>query len=219
MRKSTESEHAAVIWDFDGTLVDSAERNLDITRSILSTEIGVDPDEISALRTIHGYRAAILDVRSWRELYVDHFHLSRSQAERAGTCWTEYQLLHEMELSLLPGIEEVVKSVAGPQAIVSLNSASQISRTLSRAGVDDRFSAIIGYEEFPSSQHKPAPGALLFTIDSLGLELGSTVFFVGDHPVDAECVHRARASWPAEAPFKLLFVAAQYVCEGTPSDW
>ncbi|MEE8062223.1 MAG: hypothetical protein V3T16_10335, partial [Gemmatimonadales bacterium] len=66
----------AVIWDYDGTLVDSCERNLSVTREIITTVTLRPADSDEALVSVASYRAATVRSRNWRDLYATEFGFS-----------------------------------------------------------------------------------------------------------------------------------------------
>jgi phosphoglycolate phosphatase-like HAD superfamily hydrolase len=45
----------AIIWDYDGTLVDTRHKNLNVTRNIIESIIEAGVKEFSALRSVGNY--------------------------------------------------------------------------------------------------------------------------------------------------------------------
>lgn len=210
----------AVIWDFDGTLADTLQRNLEITRKILERLLGGSAERFPALRDRDTYARAIHSVSSWRELYVHQLGVSPERTEDAAPLWTE---LHEGDSdvpSLFDGVRQAVNGLDGmPQGIVSQNSRDNIERALDRAGLLTRFGVIVADEDLPFHRQKPEPDGLLQCAEALfaadeptaEAEPAGTILYVGDHPVDIECVRRAseellrrRHDW------RLLSVGVQY---------
>ena len=82
----------AVVWDFDGTLVDSRHKNLSVTRTILEQLGGHRPDDIESLRSLDTYERATLRSPNWRELYVREFGLTIEETDQAGHLWEQFHM-------------------------------------------------------------------------------------------------------------------------------
>ncbi len=74
----------AIIWDYDGTLVDSRQKNLNVTRKIVSKILKGDPKEIPALNSLSNYHQAHIKATNWREFYESSFNLKDDQVDEAG---------------------------------------------------------------------------------------------------------------------------------------
>jgi phosphoglycolate phosphatase-like HAD superfamily hydrolase len=72
----------AIIWDYDGTLVDSRRKNLNVTRKIVSKILKGDPSEIPALSSLSNYHHAHIKATNWREFYEESFGRSRQNVDR-----------------------------------------------------------------------------------------------------------------------------------------
>ena len=87
----------AVLWDFDGTLANSAAKNIAITKQILAK---VAPRLTGAslptcLQSESAYHVANHAAEHWRELYRDFFGMNDAEIEEAGPMWDGHQLLDE----------------------------------------------------------------------------------------------------------------------------
>jgi len=91
----------AVIWDYDGTLVDSRRKNLNVTRKIISKILKGDPSEIPTLSTLSNYHQAHIKAANWREFYKGSFGLTEEQTDDAGRMWTEFQTKDSLNLLLI----------------------------------------------------------------------------------------------------------------------
>lgn len=182
----------AIVWDFDGTLADTRERNLRVNRRIVEEMTGRRWQEVAALSSVEAYLAAWSRVRNWQELYTDVLGLAPEQCAKAAQRWAPYQLDDPTPAPLYPGIAEALKDLRRyPQAVVSQNDRAIIARAIAEAGVDRYFSALVGYAEVPLDRQKPAPDGLLRAIDILGIEEPATALYIGDHETDALCAHNA----------------------------
>jgi phosphoglycolate phosphatase-like HAD superfamily hydrolase len=82
----------AVVWDFDGTLGDTREKNLQVTRRIVERVTGRSHVEFPVLRTLEDYASASRRSVNWRQFYRQEFGLTEDETDEAGRLWTEYQL-------------------------------------------------------------------------------------------------------------------------------
>ena len=138
----------AIIWDYDGTLVDTRLKNLNVTRKIIDNIIETGVAECSALESLDNYNSANRKASNWRELYRLEFGLTEEQIDVAGRLWTEFQLKDETDASLFDGIDQVIQALEGfPHGIVSQNSKRSITRNLAKTDLLPFFDYIVGYEE------------------------------------------------------------------------
>jgi HAD superfamily hydrolase (TIGR01549 family) len=182
----------AILWDFDGTLADTRQRNLSVNRRIIQ-EITRRPwQDVPALTSVEAYLAAWERVSNWQELYSEVFGLSLEQWQSAARKWAPYQLDDTTPVLLFPGIEETLGDLKNfPQAVVSQNERTIISQVLEDNGVAHFFSALVGYAEVPMNRQKPAPDGLLRALEILGIEEPAIALYIGDHETDMVCAANA----------------------------
>jgi HAD superfamily hydrolase (TIGR01549 family) len=206
----------AVIWDFDGTLADTMERNLEITRRIVERLLGGSATRFPALRSRDRYARAVHSASNWRELYVREFGVPLDRTEDAAPLWTQFHEEDESLPRLFDGVHEAIAGLDGkPQGIVSQNSRDNIRRALSQAGLVECFGEIVADEDLPFHLQKPAPDGLVHCAEALlaasEVEPGDTILYVGDHSVDIECVRRAAAELSLRGhDWRLLSVGVEY---------
>ncbi len=182
----------AIIWDYDGTLVDTRAKNLNITRAIVERFTGVDPDTIEALQSLEAYTSVLHRYHNWRQLYVTEFGMSESDTHEAGRLWTEFQLADDSVAPLYEGIDHVLQALSAlPHGIVSMNSQANITRALDKMGLLEHFEVIVGYEEVGVKGQKPAADGVLLCLEKLTRFAAGHVAYVGDHQIDIECVRNA----------------------------
>ena len=184
----------AVIWDYDGTLVDTRQKNLNVTREIVSEVLKKNYEEFPVLLNLENYEKAHTRSVNWRDLYSHEFQMDEVQTDYAGSLWTKYQLLNTSKVNFYNGLPEIISGLGNDyrQAIVSLNSCANITNTLLQNGLQNYFTTIFGYEEVDFSKQKPDPDALLKCIAHLNLiESEGTIVYVGDHETDTHCVFNA----------------------------
>lgn len=185
----------AVIWDFDGTLVDSHRKNLQVNRTIISRLTGRPASSFEALSSMHAYGQAVARATNWREFYAREFDLRDSDVERAGRLWPELQSADQTPQEPFNGVRETLDRLSDvPHGILSQNDSLVINASLDASGLSRHFEIVLGYAELGLEDQKPAPGGLLRCIDALGVGDSATVYFIGDHVTDAMCASNARAA-------------------------
>ncbi|MCL7956422.1 MAG: HAD-IA family hydrolase [marine benthic group bacterium] len=210
----------AVIWDFDGTLVDSHPRNLSVNRAIIEKLTDRSHRSYPALASLSAYEEAVARAGNWRDFYAREFGLGADQVERAGALWPQLQLVDITPQRPFEGIVDALRELEDlPHGIVSQNDSVVIRRALERSGLVSRFASILGYGELPRQDQKPAGGGLLQCIESLGVASGGRVFFVGDHVTDAMAAVDARTRLRERGEStEIVSIAAQYGASGL-NDW
>ncbi|MFA5805969.1 MAG: HAD family hydrolase [Melioribacteraceae bacterium] len=197
---------SGVIWDYDGTLVDTRMKNLNVTKAIIS-EIMSDIDiENSVLGSLENYEQANVKSSNWRELYRNEFGLTEKQIDNAGKLWTKFQLLDKTEVQLFEGISFTVPKLSTySQGIVSQNSSENIKNNLERNDLAKYFNQIIGYEEVDFTKQKPNPEGLLKCIsDITDQKNNGSVVYIGDHITDIECAQNANEKMGRKAVISIL---------------
>jgi beta-phosphoglucomutase-like phosphatase (HAD superfamily) len=160
----------AVVWDFDNTLVDSREKNLAVTRRIV-THLRGTWDRIPMLSSLESYEEALWRTRNWRDLYRSELGMDDETIDEAGRLWTGYQIAETTTAPILPGIPEALEALRHlPHAIFSANSRRNIDEMLNGHRLRDRFAAVVGYEEVHLRAQKPAPDGFLLCVERLGID-------------------------------------------------
>ena len=211
----------AIIWDYDGTLVDTRHKNLNVTKSIIESITATDALAFPALRSLESYYSANRRALNWRELYRLEFNLSEKQIDEAGRMWTAYQLNDDTEVACYEGIEAVISDLAKfPNGIVSQNSRSSIALNLEKKNLLPFFSYIVGYEEVDLDKQKPEPDGLLRCIQELAVPESGYVCYIGDHEADVQCVRAAnRALRKDDVNVRIVSIGARYDSETDTSTW
>ena len=189
----------AVVWDYDGTLVDTREKNLSVTRRLIDTVSPFPAADLPVLESVETYEAALLKVRSWREFYIDYLRLSEEKTDEAGLLWASYQESDTTPVTVFEGVPLVLEGLRQvPQGVYSLNSRGNILEALAASGLSTYFSAVVGYEEVPFARQKPEPDGLVLCLNELtGLAPG-VVLLIGDHEMDVLSATNANRYFEAE---------------------
>ena len=175
----------AVVFDMDGTLIDSS---WVVPAAFIATieELGgprLDRDRVIASYVL-GPPATIMERFLGRPIEpseIDGYHARlRAEAERRGV---------KPYPGIVEGLEALARSVAlGVFTNADLGNVDVLLRT---AGLLDRFAAVVGADEV-APDFKPAPDGLLLACERLGVEAARTAY-IGDAPQDGETAHRAGA--------------------------
>jgi HAD superfamily hydrolase (TIGR01549 family) len=187
MKTSEEDRIIAILWDYDGTLVDSARKNMKVTIEVLRH---FDPDIEKhippALQSYDAYQEANHRYRNWRELYTNCYGIPVDKLDEAGRLWTPEQLRNNTIPDMFPGLSELFVNLNGIQmGICSQNASENIWNTLSYYGVADYFSQIIGYADVPGNMQKPHPYGFTRCAEALNPDNNAgTYIYIGDHSDD-----------------------------------
>lgn len=178
---------AAILWDYDGTLVDSTKKNIRVTKEVLKNFIpDLDNNMPLALTSVEEYQKANYLYKNWKELYEYAYGLTKEQIAEAGKLWSPYQLKDESVPELFAGLCEVMKKLPNiAQGICSQNGAVNIRKTLEKYGISEYFSVIIGVDEVSFEQQKPNPAGFLKCLDKLTVDCKDCcLVYIGDHAED-----------------------------------
>ena len=211
----------AIIWDFDGTLVDTRQKNLNVTRRIIEQITQKKADTFPVVSSLDNYISATSKATNWRELYTREFGLTNRQTDLAGKLWTEYQLQDNTPTKLFPGVHDVLLQLQNiPHGIVSQNSHSNILKLLNEYGLEYLFKAIIGYEEVDITRQKPESDGILACIDKLCNSSDGNVFYIGDHETDIVCADNANTVLKTRnSGIEIFSIASHYGVNDDISNW
>ena len=211
----------AIIWDYDGTLVDTRRKNLNVTRKIIESIIEIPADKFSALKSLENYSTANRQASNWRELYRQEFNLTEEQIDEAGRLWTTFQLEDDTDVAVYNGIERVIGDLAGiTHGIVSQNSRSSIALNLEKCHLLPYFKYIVGYEEVDLKKQKPEPDGLLKCIEKLPAMQYGCVCYIGDHETDIQCVAAANhVLREKNVDLRIISIGACYNPETDTASW
>jgi len=96
------SKIRAIIWDYDGTLVDSRIKNLNVTRQIIEKATGKKYSDFPALANLPDFEKAHQQSENWRDFYFREFNFTEEQTNHVGPWWTEFQLSDNTNIELYP---------------------------------------------------------------------------------------------------------------------
>lgn len=178
----------AVVFDLDGTLVDSSH---DITRAlnIMLAEHrlpGLRPAQVEPLLG-EGARSLVVAVYAILGLDPGPDRLTtdteRYLSHYAAEPVKDSVLYRDAHTTLVQ-----LRDRGVPLGVCTNKNAGLARRVLAELGVADLFAAVVGGDSL--AVRKPHPGHLLATVAALGADPARTLF-VGDSHIDAECGRRA----------------------------
>jgi HAD superfamily hydrolase (TIGR01509 family) len=170
----------AVLFDWDGTLVDSAERTYRCYVRIFSA-YGIGYDHAAFERTYSP---------DWYRTYED-VGLPRDRWPEADAGWIS---CYETEPSrLVPGARATMERLAGAglaQGLVSSGDGSRVRREIKALGLERFFGVVVCGGE--TLRRKPDPEPLLVALGRLAVSPAETAY-VGDSPEDVAMAKAAGA--------------------------
>jgi phosphoglycolate phosphatase len=177
-----------VVFDLDGTLVDTAPDLINALNYILERE-GMPPVPLPSARTMIGAGARKLLERG---LELDGRIVALEELDRLTRDFIAYYADHIADASRpFEGLESALDDLAGRgyRFAVCTNKLEWLSKLLlDRLGLSARFSAICGADTFGIA--KPDPAILRQTVARAGGEMASTVM-IGDAGPDIGVARRA----------------------------
>lgn len=210
----------AILWDYDGTIVNSVPKNIEITKNILSLVAPHLTQENLPryLQSEAAYHEANHAAENWQDLYINYYGMTESEMLAAGSLWAEHQLSNTTPVRLFNGIDETVRNLSSvPHGICSQNSSENIYNVLSGAQVDSYFKAIIGYNDVSSHCQKPSPeGGLICLERMFDNPENKAVMYIGDHEADVQFARNLQTALGSKAT--VISVAAAY-SGASPDSW
>ena len=165
----------AVLFDLDGTLIDTVELIRVSFRYATKAVLGYElPDEITMANV--GQPLA----QQFHDMAPDH-------AVELLRVYREFNMSHHDELArAYPGTRETLGELMRrgiPMGIVTSKGTAAANRGIELFGLGDLMSVVVTADDVP--RHKPDPFPLQFAAGLLGVELGYCMY-VGDSPHDMQ---------------------------------
>lgn len=173
-----------IVFDFDGTIIDSRRDLADSTNEMLAT-YGAPPQPIDAIAGMIGDGAKKLVERALASAGLDPFEPEALD---------RYREIYERRLldttQPYTGMVEVLSAAKhrSPLALLSNKPEAPTRRLLDAFDLAGHFSWVIGGDS--GFERKPDPASLAFLMKQSGSPAANTLF-VGDSAIDAETARRA----------------------------
>ncbi|MCI2056997.1 MAG: HAD family hydrolase [Oscillibacter sp.] len=211
---------SAILWDYDGTLIDSAAKNRAVTMEVLRR---VDPALLSPLPTalvsVDSYRAISRRYRNWTELYADNYRMSPEQTALATPLWAPCQQADQTPSPLFAGVRELLRELEHvPMGICSQNAGDTMRRALRAEDAEQYFGAVTGFDTVGMYRQKPKPDTFLKCLELLKLPPEGTFVYVGDQADDVRFARGAEQELKRTHPStSVICIAALWSDAETPS--
>ena len=177
--------YSTVLFDLDGTLIDSTELIMTSFRHTMRTHLDAVPSE-----------------EEWRSgfgtplrLQLARFARDAAEVEVMVETYRSYQRLHHDRLvSAFPDIVRVVARLAAsqiPLAIVTSKNREATLHGLRHCGLEAYFDVVVSSDDV--TRHKPEPAPVIEALARLGRPADGTVL-IGDSPFDCMAGHAAGVS-------------------------
>ncbi len=172
----------AVVWDFDGTLVDSPVAVQAATNAALA-EHGF------AAATLEQVKTGMLRPTVPRMAWHAGIEADAALAQTLNDAFYRHAAeLFPQTAHPFPGMAELVEGLAVPQAVVTNNLGSMVRATLGRCGLLLRMRAVLGDGDLPAA--KPDARGPWMAAAACGVDPADCAY-IGDSAVDLETARAA----------------------------
>jgi len=199
-----------VVFDLDGTLIDTWERHLFAVRSVVR-KYGLPPVDENTLRRTLGLGGS----EFWERTVGDY------RPEYARDIWVFYEEAPSELTTVYDGIPEALQSFvdAGARLTVASNRSTRVGRPeVTDCGLAPYFQRLFFVEDIPLP--KPDPEALHHIMSVFDVA-SRDVLLVGDSEVDVICGRRAgvkvvAVTWGPLDQTRLMDAGPSFVCDSPP---
>ena len=167
----------ALLFDFDGTLLDSFSIHYDVYK-LMFEHFDI---QINRERFLRSYSP------DWYQTY-EAMGLPDEDWESANEIWVEEA--EKRDSNLFPGIKETLSLLSGSHVIglVTSGTKSRVMKDLERTGINHLFKTIVTGDDIKIP--KPSPEGLELAIQNLGLR-PNDVAYIGDADADYKMARAA----------------------------
>ncbi|MFA4966341.1 MAG: HAD-IIIA family hydrolase, partial [Thermoleophilia bacterium] len=198
------SGYDPVVFDLDGTVVDTVELIVESFRYATRTVLGVElPDEV-------------ITAGVGQPLLAQMQHLSAERARELYDVYREYNhRRHDELIRGYDGVPEVLaelRSAGRRLGIVTSKSDDTTQMAFRAVGLEEQFDVVVTAGD--TTEHKPSPEPLRLCLRRLGADAEGSIY-VGDSPVDIQAgaaagMATAAVAWGVFGREALLAVAPDF---------
>jgi pyrophosphatase PpaX len=195
----------AVLFDLDGTLIDSIDHIVDCWQYTVRTALGYEITREEVLPTIGRHLIACFE------------EIAPGRGEELYQVYRDYEYgAHDERIKVVPGTRETLdglKALGVPVGVVTSKGLEVATRGLGLFDLGGYFDTLVTRED--TERHKPYPDPLLVGAQRLGVAPERTIY-VGDSSVDvlagkAAGMLTAWVAWGADKPGSVDGVHPDYV--------
>jgi len=170
------SEIQLLIFDLDGTLVDS-QTDLALSVNVMRAQLGLSPLPVNIINSYVGNGVTALIQRALGNA------ASSENIRRGGDLFLAHYRLHMLDNTVpYPGVRESLKELKDKKLTVLTNKPVQLSRDiLTGLGMAEYFSTVYGGDSF--AQKKPDPVGVVKLMTDTGVSKTQTMM-IGDSDTD-----------------------------------
>ena len=168
----------AVIFDFDGTIVDTEKVYYENMRDLTEEVLGQKLDKMDYIENVSG-----TNEETSKRYYNERFGMASEEYDKFEEEITKRILDNYHDAPVLPGIAEVMEYLyekGVKMAVASNGKRKHIETGLQRKGFDKFISAIATKEEVKNP--KPAPDIYLLAAEKLGADINNTIAIEDSRP-------------------------------------
>ena len=175
----------AVIWDLDGTVLDTLEDLADSVNHVLENH-GMEKRTVEEIRAFVGNGIPNLIRRAVKK---------DTEEDEISACIKEmmsyYKTHCRIKTAPYDGITELMKSLseAGVKSAIVTNKAHEAAEALCREMFPGCVDTVTGASD--GLAFKPAPDGVFRAMKTIGCDDGTKVYYVGDSEVDVMTAHNA----------------------------
>lgn len=173
----------AVLFDLDGTLLNSTESNYRAFK-VVGEKMNAT-SKLTLERYLEWYSP------NYFELY-EKMGIPEKDWPKASQIWREYYISHEKP-DLFPHVIDVLSYLRSKKyklGLVTSGSVNRVNSDLERKKIRDFFEVVVYGEGFKKEELKPSPKQLLVALEKME-ETADGACYVGDTPPDIEAGRRA----------------------------
>ncbi|WJY28304.1 MULTISPECIES: HAD family hydrolase [Sporosarcina] len=174
--------YKAVIFDVDGTLIDTEQSILQSLQHVLKEEgLSYEQEDLRFALGIPGKETLA--------------RLGIEDSERVQADWSDAVLAYADDVTLFAGAQEVIEQLAESPlrlGIVTSKTRREVTDEFDPFGLSHHFDAIVSASD--TQLHKPCPDPLLLCLDKLGVTHDEAIY-IGDSIYDMQCAQSARVQF------------------------